>query len=474
MATHTASPPSTALRSNALGVGFIVFFVVSAAGPLAAIAGGLPIGMLLGNGAGIPALIVVVVAILLMFAAGYTAMARHVSKAGGFYSYIGQGFGPKAASAAAAVAILGYNAMQIGLYGLFGVAAQALAADLLGLAVPWWVWSFLALASIAVFGYRQVDLSAKVLGLVVAGEYFVVLLLDLFILTGAPAENITMEPFSWSAMMSGAPAIGILFCFASFVGFEATTIYSEEAKDPRRTIPLATYISVLLIGVFYAFSTWCLVVGAGAAGLVDRIAALPDPTLFTFTLSDEYAGPWLSLIMGVLFVTSVYAALLAFHNSTARYFYATGRDGLLPQVLGLTHPRHQSPHMGSILQTALAALVLAGFAAAQMDPVLTLFSWLTNLATLCIMVLMAMTSFAVISFFGRVPDPSVGVLRRKVLPLVSGVLLLGIFALAIANFDLLIGSDGMLSWALPALIPAVALLGLIRAGFIPAMTPARS
>lgn len=45
------------LRKGALGLGFIIFFVVSAAGPLAAVSGGLPIGMLLGNGAGIPFLI---------------------------------------------------------------------------------------------------------------------------------------------------------------------------------------------------------------------------------------------------------------------------------------------------------------------------------------------------------------------------------------------------------------------------------
>ena len=51
----------------------------------------------------------------------------------------------------------------------------------------------------------------------------------------------------------------MLLCFAAFMGFEATTIYSEEAKDPSRTVPRATYLSVLIIGVFYAISTWCMV-----------------------------------------------------------------------------------------------------------------------------------------------------------------------------------------------------------------------
>ena len=75
--------PSTELRKGALGLGFIVFFVISAAGPLVAIAGGLPIGIMLGNGAGTPALLIATVLILLMFAAGYTAMSRYVTNAGG-------------------------------------------------------------------------------------------------------------------------------------------------------------------------------------------------------------------------------------------------------------------------------------------------------------------------------------------------------------------------------------------------------
>ncbi|MCC8394551.1 FAD-binding oxidoreductase [Paraburkholderia sp. MMS20-SJTR3] len=103
--------PATELRKGALGLGFIVFFVISAAGPLVAIAGGLPIGIMLGNGAGTPALLVATVAILLLFAAGYTAMARHVTNAGGFYAFTARGLGGTAGGAAALIALLGYNTM---------------------------------------------------------------------------------------------------------------------------------------------------------------------------------------------------------------------------------------------------------------------------------------------------------------------------------------------------------------------------
>jgi amino acid transporter len=319
------------------------------------------------------------------------------------------------------------------------------------------------MASIAVLGYRQIDLSAKVLSILVLGEYVVVLILDIAILKAGGASGLNAVSFTPRAFLSGTPAIGFLFCFASFIGFEATTIYSEEAKDPKRTVPLATYISVLLIGGFYAFSVWCMVIGAGSDQIVKTLTALSDPTTFLYTLSDHYANSTLTAAMSVLFITSVYAGLLAFHNSASRYFYATGREGLLPASLGRTHPVHSSPHVGSLWQTAVAAVVVIVFIVAHADPVLTLFSWLTNVATLCIIALMALSSAAVVTFFKRLKSSEEGSLRVLVFPLLSGLALTVVLVLAIINFPLLTGAGAGLSYALTALLPVFAVAGVIAA-----------
>jgi amino acid transporter len=110
------------LRHGRLGVFAVAFFVISAAAPLTAMAGGAPVAMLLGNGPGIPLAYVVVSVILLIFSVGYTAMARHHTSTGAFYSFVARGL-RQAGGAAAIIALLGYNAMQIGLYGLFAAAA---------------------------------------------------------------------------------------------------------------------------------------------------------------------------------------------------------------------------------------------------------------------------------------------------------------------------------------------------------------
>ena len=136
--SSNVEPEVHKLRRGSLGVLAISFFVISAAAPLTAVAGGAPVAMLLGNGSGIPAAYVVVSVLLLVFSVGYTAMARHHTSTGAFYSYVTRGLGQPTGGAAAWIALLGYNTMQIGLYGLFGSAPSGFLADQFGWDVPWW------------------------------------------------------------------------------------------------------------------------------------------------------------------------------------------------------------------------------------------------------------------------------------------------------------------------------------------------
>lgn len=450
------------LRKNSLGVAAVTFLVVSAAAPLTAVAGGVPLSMLLGNGPGIPLTFLIVTGVLLMFSVGYVAMARHIRNAGAFYAFTAQGLGGLMGGAAALLAILAYNAMQIGVFGLFGAATSGFMASL-GLDLPWWAWTYIGIAAVAVLGYRRVDLSARVLTVLVVLEYLVVLVIDAAILLSGGDSGLTMEPFTPSAFLSGTPAIGILFCFAAFIGFEATTIYSEEARDPGRTVPRATYISVLIIGIFYMLTAWLMVNGAGAGKLVGELQALQDPTTFLFGLAERYVGHWIIPVMNLLFVTSLFAGVVAFHNGVARYMYVAGREGLLPRGLGVTHPQYQSPHVGSIVQTAIAIAVVGIFAVTGQDPVLALFSWATNVGTLAIMLLMTFTAFAIIAFFARRPGLESNPFTTRVLPLVTGTIL-GLLVIYIAvNFGSLAGANGFMAVFLPGLVLVAAIAGLLLA-----------
>lgn len=460
---------SDSLRADSLGVGAVIFFVVSAAGPLVAIAGGIPVAMLLGNGAGIPAMFVVAAAILLAFSAGFTAMTPHVESAGGFYAYAAKGLGGHAAGMAAALAIFSYSAVQIAVYGLFGVATSDLIGAYFNVEVSWWVCSLGAASLIAMLGYRQVDLSAKVLGALVVGEYLVVLMLDIAIL-GASDTEFSVAAFSPGVISSGAPWIGLLLCFSAFLGFEATTIYSEEAKNPQRTIPIATYASLLLIGGFYVFSSWCLVAAVGHERILPALASLQDPTTFVFILSDRLAGPGLTHLMRLLFVTSCFAALLAFHNAVARYIFALAREGLLPHFLSRTHAVHGSPHFASCAQSATAIILVMSFAIAGADPIAVLFARMSALGTLGIIALMTLTSFAVCVFFRDRPGSA---WRVRVLPGMATIGLCFVLMLACWRFDTLAGGESALVRWLPAGVGAVAIAGCLLAARLLRKDPKR-
>ncbi|OEC93463.1 APC family permease, partial [Rhizobium sp. YK2] len=319
------------------------------------------------------------------------------------------------------------------------------------------------IAFVAVFGYRRVDLSAKVLTVLVILEYLVVLVIDAAIFTKGGDAGLTAAPFTPAAFWSGTPAIGLLFCFAAFIGFEATTIYSEEAREPEKTVPRATYISVVIIGLFYMLTSWLMVIGAGVDKLVPALQGLADPTTFLFGLAESYVGHWITVVMSVLFITSLFAGILAFHNGVARYMYVAGREGLLPKSVGVTHPVFQSPHVGSIIQTVIAVLVVALFVVTGQDPVLALFSWLTNVATLAIILLMAFTAFSIVVFFSRNPGLERNVLAIKVLPILTGLILLALVYYISANFGAIAGANGVLAVLLPALVLIAGIIGFIAA-----------
>ncbi|RWC97555.1 MAG: APC family permease [Mesorhizobium sp.] len=449
---------SNQLRRNSLGLIAVTFMVISAAAPLTGVAGAMPLAFMLGNGAGIPATFIFVTLVMLAFSAGYVAMSRHVTNAGAFYAYAARGLGGRSAGAVALVALVAYNAMQFGLIGLLGGIASGVFSEL-GLVLPWWGWSLIAVVLVAILGYRQVDLSAKVLVVAVALEYLIVLIVDFTILGKGGDHGLALNVFDPAAMFSGSLTAAILFCLGSFIGFEATTIYAEEARDPEKTIPRATYLSVLMIGIFFVFTTWLMIVGIGADKLVPTIQGYGDPSALFFDLAGRYVGGPIPTIAGILLVSSLFAALSAFHNYIARYSYVAGREGLLPAAFGRTHADHQSPHIGSVVQTIGALIVLAIFAGLGLDPVLNMFTWISQVGTLGVLGMMTVTSLSVIVFF-RNKQAGAPALSTVVLPALSGVIMAALFVYIFLHFGDLTGTTGgALGVILPALIPAAAVVG---------------
>ncbi|MFD0920472.1 APC family permease [Saccharopolyspora rosea] len=462
MATNEAvtEREGAARLRGSLGVPGVVFLVVAAAAPLTAIGGAGPVALALGNGPGLPGAYLFATAVLLLFSVGLTTMSRHVTNPGAFYAYVAQGIGRPPGLAAAFLALLAYTAIQASMYGMVGSVVAEAVAGLGGPHLPWWVVAAGCLALVAVLGYRQVDLSAKVLGLLLVCEIGIVAVLDAGVLGSGGAHGVSAVSFTPGAFFSGNPGIGVMFAFASFIGFEATAVYGEETRDPGRTVPLSTYVSVLLIGGFYALSSWALVLAWGPDRV--RSAANAAPQELIFDTAGRYLGPLAADSMRVLLVTSLFAAILAFHNAIARYLFALGREGGMPSRLGRTHPRRGSPHLGSLVQTASAVLVVGAFAAVGSDPVLELFSWMSGVGTVGIVLVQALTCLAVLVFFRRRRAGS-GLWHAVVAPGAGLVGLLLALGLVIANFTTLIGGSVRLAASFGVLVALVGCAGVALA-----------
>jgi len=468
--TKPSDRSSHELRRNSLGLISVTFMVISAAAPLTGVAGAVPIAFLLGNGIGVPATFAFMMLVMLAFSVGYVAMSRHVRNAGAFYAYAARGLGGHWGGASAFIALVAYNALQFGLIGLLGGVASGVFGGL-GVSLPWWVWSLGAVLLVGALGYRQVDLSAKVLVVLVALEYLIVFVVDFAILGTGGAHGLAVNLFDPSAIFSGSLTAAVLFCLGSFMGFEATTIYAEEAREPDKTIPRATFLSVLLIGAFFVFTTWLMIAGVGAKELIPSLKALSDPTNFFFELAGRYVGGPVPSIAGVLLVSSLFAAVSAFHNYIARYSYVAGREGLLPAACGRTHGVFESPHIGSVVQTVGALCAVAVFAGLGLDPVLNMFTWISQVGVLGVLGMMTITSVSVVMFFRRQGERPT--MRTFVLPILSGLVMAVLFVYVFLHFGELTGiQGGLLGVVLPAAIPVAGMVGWLVAARLRVGRPA--
>jgi amino acid transporter len=162
------------LAADRLGVPAVVFFVMSAATPLTVVAGVVTTGFAVTGITGLPVAFVVIGAVLALFCVGYVSMARRVANAGAFYAYISQGIGRPVGVAGAWVALVAYNALQVGLYGAIGAATTPLLSAWVGLDVAWWVVALIAWVIVAVLGQLHVDVNGRVLAVLLVAEVAVI------------------------------------------------------------------------------------------------------------------------------------------------------------------------------------------------------------------------------------------------------------------------------------------------------------
>jgi amino acid transporter len=457
--TENATSTRSERLTGRLGTVGVVFMVVAAAAPLTVIGGNMPLAMGLGNGAGAPVGFLIAALVLLLFSIGFVTMTPYVPEAGAFFSYVTIGLGKRVGMGIAVVALIAYTAIQVGIYGYIGWAIDDTVRFYDGPQIPWPVYSFVILAIVALLGYRHIELSAKVLGVALVLEISIVLILDLVIFTDPGPAGLTLASFEPSVFTHGTLGIAVLFALTGFIGFEATAVFRDEARDPERTIPRATYAAVLIIGGFYALTCWAFVVAIGP----DQVTVVAQRTLdgeanMLLDTTDDTLGRVGRDIVNVLLLSSLFACVLSFHNVIARYQFVLAGKGLLPRRLADVHPTHHSPAFSSVVQTVTAALIVLILAVFRVDPLVGVFGSMAGVATVGMVILMLTTSVAVLAYFVRHREAVGGrVWQTRIAPALACLGLLASLWLVLANFTLVTGGSAALS-AMLAVVPFLGLL----------------
>nr|WP_203416182.1 APC family permease [Jiangella ureilytica] len=461
---------SRTLASNRLGVPAVVFFVLSAATPLTVVAGVVTTGFAVTGIIGLPIAFAAIAALLALFSIGYVAMSRHITNAGAFYTYVTHGLGRPAGVAAAYMALLAYNLLQVGLYGIIGVAAAPQLDAWFGISLEWWVIALIAWAIVGFLGVLRIDINGTVLAVLLLAEMAIIIIYSIASLGNPSDGDVSFDALQVGNLFeSGAGAILVL-AVLGFVGFEASVVYSEESRDPKRTIALATYISIVVVAAVYVLASWAMTVATGPDNIVAFSQENADQTIFV--LAGEFLGTTWVDIGSALFITSVLAAMISFHNTVARYVFALGRERVLPSALGRTSPSSGAPVAASIVQSVIGLIVILVYVLFDLDPLVQLFFYLGTTGGFGVLTLVALTSVAVLAFFWRHPSGE-NAWRRVIAPTLATTLLVIVVILAISNYDILIGvaSDAPERWILPGLFLIAALIGVVWARFLKASRP---
>lgn len=142
----------------------------------------------------------------------------------------------------------------------------------------------------------------------------------------------------------------------------------------------------------------------------------------------------------MLLITSLFACMLSLHNIVVRYQYILGKYSVLPARCSRIHERHGSPYIASLLQSAFALLGILLLTLAGLDPVTQIYAWGATAGTIGYMVILALTSLAVLVYFKR-SGSDTRLWQTRIAPLGGLIGILACLGIAIANLPMLIGGD---------------------------------
>jgi amino acid transporter len=409
---------------------------------------------MLGGGA-TWAFIFALVAVALV-AYGFVKLSRHISHTGSVYATVGLTLGPRAGFIAGWCLFLAYVTIGAGSGIEIGLFITQLLHDFGFDVNPDWIWvTVVALAIVVLLGRREVHIITRVLlfAELIGALFVVVLNIVIFVRVGTGSAP-DGQSFSWKFLeLPAGTDIGLIgaaavFGFLAFAGFEGAAALGEETTNPKRDIPKALKIAIVVVGAFYLMSIIAQSVGYGLdASGIKKFGGSSAPY---GELARAYVGPWLADILTLAATISLFAICVGTLSGASRVLYALTRDAGANNRLARVSK--QGAPTNALTLVALLALLVIVIERLTGAEVLDATFWSLTIGTIGLLVayVLATVGAARFLFFSK----------RTATP--KWQIIIPIFALVLVIYTIYknaVGLDSPYSW-FPYIVAAWILIGL--------------
>ena len=311
---------------------------------------------------------------IILVARNINQFSRHTASPGSLYAYTTTGLGPWVGLISAWALLAAYAGTGAAVTGGFANYVNVLFHDFFGFEVPPAVLIVIAVALSWLLAYKDIQLSMRTTLAIEFASVGLILLILIATLFTEPSI-VDRAQIDLTGVTADQVRLGLVLALFSFVGFESAASLGSEAKDPLRTIPSAIIRSAIVIGIFFVFSSYVLVLGFhGQAETLDTSSAP------LHVLAEKSGLGVLKHLIDLGAAISFFACTLASINAGARILFLLGRHGVFHSSLGRAHSVNRTPHI-AVSVVALATLVPALVLALRGVAVFDIFGWIGSFAS---------------------------------------------------------------------------------------------
>lgn len=344
-------------------------------------------------------------------------LSRKISSAGGYFTWVSKALGPRSGIFVAWIFML-FEPIGAGINVAFlgGILESTFASEY-GFRLPWWIVAVAGCVLLTTVSYFGLKLSIRFIVLMGAFEIAVCVALAVTGLIHPGPGGVNLSPFEpGKATSFSGLFLGIVFSVFAFSGFESVAPLAEESTEPRKTLPRAVVLSLLITGLFFVFSSWGVIVGWGTD---DLPSFLSNGSPVLALAHQRWGGGWLLLLIAL--VNSAIGVGIAVQNASTRVIFGLARAGVLAGGFAKIHPRHRTPVNAVWAQSAITLVVALG-GGALFGPV-DLLSFAAIVITMLVIVVYLAGNLSMWRLYSRQYPNEYRRVIHLLVPIVSSIIL---------------------------------------------------